>query len=111
MIRLTDSAKEDLTAFFSNKPPSPIRVQLAPGGCMGPKLAVDLDEQRDTDQVQKIDGLTFVIDAELQARIGRVTIDVDYTGFCITSERQPNEPCSGGDCGSCAGGSGTICPF
>lgn len=112
MIRLSDSAKDELTAFFANKAASPLRIQPAPGGCMGPKLTLDLGERRKDDEVVDMDGLIFVINKDLMTQVGQVTIDVDYTGFVISSERPPSHGCtSDGDCGSCAGGGGTICPF
>lgn len=112
MITLSDEARQDLTDFFKNKETAPIRVQLAPGGCMGPRLSLDLDRQLPSDSVAEVDGLVFVMDKNLLAQVGDVTIDVDYTGFKISSQRAPSGDCSGGDCGSCSGASGgTICPF
>ena len=35
MLKLSESARKELEAFFSDKPKSAVRIYLAPGGCSG----------------------------------------------------------------------------
>ena len=50
MVQLSDSARTELDAFFTDKPKSGIRIYLAPGGCSGPRLALALDEPTENDK-------------------------------------------------------------
>ena len=60
MLTLTENAGKELKAFFTDKPQSPIRIYLAPGGCSGPRLGLALDEPRDEDEVMEQDGFSLV---------------------------------------------------
>ena len=60
MLTLTENAGKELKAFFTDKPQSPIRIYLAPGGFSGPRLGLALDEPRDEDEVMEQDGFSLV---------------------------------------------------
>ncbi len=96
MITLTDRARTELDAYFSDKERSPIRVYLAPGGCSGPRLALALDEPGEEDKVFEPGGYTFCVNDALLER---------SMGFAVTSEVQ-----IGGGGGGCSGcGSSSSC--
>ena len=114
MINVTESALEELTKYFEGKEIQPIRVYLADGGCAGPRLSLALDEANDADKSIEQGAFTFVINAELAALSGAVTIDMSEYGFTVGSEN----PMGGGSCscgctssGSCgsAGSGGCGC--
>lgn len=106
MIQLSDAARQELEAFFADKPKSGIRVYLAPGGCSGPRLALALDDPTDNDKSFEVNGFTFCVDSSLLESIGGVKIDVSYMGFIV----EPDIPLpGGGGCSSCGGGCGGGC--
>lgn len=99
MIEITPSVKQQLDNHFVGKPAAPIRVYLA-AGCGGERLALALDEKRDTDLVQEISGYAFLVDKELSERTGAIKVDMTPYGFSVTSEVQVG---GGGGCGgSCS---------
>lgn len=100
MFVLTDNAKKELDAFFSDKDKSPVRVFMAEGGCSGPRLALALDETRDNDQVFAEQGFQFCVDKDLFEQVRGITIDAGYMGFIVeTAVPLATE----GGCSSCAG--------
>lgn len=103
MLELTDSARQELVKYFSDKDKTPIRVYLAPGGCSGPRLALALDDQKPDDEVIALEGgLTFLLEKELYAAAQPITVDATYAGFAVTSSLQ----FAGSGCG-CSSGCGT----
>lgn len=106
MIKLTENAKKELTAFFADKEKSTIRVFLAPGGWRGPKLSLALDETKSDDTTLEVDGFSFCIETSLLNQIGSATIDISYMGFTIEPEN-PIDSGSSSGCSTC--GSGGSC--
>lgn len=105
MITLTDRARTELDAYFSDKERSPIRIYLAPGGCSGPRLALALDEPGEEDKVFEPGGYTFCVNGALLEQSGAINIDLGSMGFAVTSEVQ-----LGGGGGGCSGcGSSSSC--
>lgn len=104
MITVTDGAREELEAFFADKEKTPVRVYLAPGGCSGPRLALALDEPRETDQVFEDKGFSFCMESALHEQTQGVIIDAGYMGFSV----QPAVPLAqaGSGCSGCGGGCG-----
>lgn len=82
-----------------------IRINLAGMGWGGPVFNIVLDEQKDTDVVEKINDITFLVDKNLVA---------DFEGFEITCTAEngrglslePLKKTDGGGCGSCGSGCG-----
>ena len=87
-------------SLFTDKPQSPIRIYLAPGGCSGPRLGLALDEPRDEDEVMEQDGFTFCAEKNLWTQIGGVTIDLSYMGFTVEPTNPLPAPEGGSSCGS-----------
>lgn len=102
MIKVTESAKKELTTYFEGKDIQPIRIHLADGGCSGMRLSLALDELRDGDKTVEEAPFTFLIHEELAAETGTVTIDMTQYGFAIDSE---NAVGGGGGCGCASSGS------
>lgn len=103
MINVTESAQKELTTYFEGKDVQPIRVHLADGGCSGMRLSLALDELRDGDKSAEQGAFTFLVNEELSAATGEITVDMTDYGFSVSSE---NEVGGGGGCGSCGGGCG-----
>ena len=108
MITLTQDAEKELTAYFAANPDvqKSVRLYLAPGGCCGPAVAMALDEANDQDETEEVAGIMFCTSKTFYANVGAFTVDANYTGFHITTEKPlPNTGGQGG-CASCGGGCG-----
>lgn len=80
-----------------------IRINLAGVGCGGPVFNISVDEEKEDDEVVKIEDITFFVNKELVN---------DFEGFTIVSSEenggrglslQPVKKIEGG-CSSCSGG-------
>jgi Fe-S cluster assembly iron-binding protein IscA len=73
----------------------PIRIQLQSNGCCDPILSLRVDKIRESDLIQEIDGLTFVIGYEIYQLLGDVTVfykdEPAGKGFVITSAKPISE--------------------
>lgn len=100
-VTLSDSAREELDAYFGDRERTPVRIYLAPGGCSGPRPALALDQPADQDEIYEAGGYAFCINRELAAAIGAVAVDFSSRGFSINCATPP-----GGEnaCAGCAGG-------
>ena len=103
MITVSESAHNELDAYFADKEKSPIRIFLAPGGCSGPRLSLALDEPTDKDSVFEDNGLTFSVENSLLEQTGAIEIDLTAMGFSVQSAN----PLNGGGCSGCGGGCGS----
>lgn len=99
MVELTDSAREELEAYFEGKEKSAIRIFLASGGCAGVRLVMALDEAGESDETCERGGFTFIVSKDLLETTGNLSIDMGPMGFSIDSDI-PIE--SGGGCSGCA---------
>lgn len=108
MLELSESAREELNAYFEGKEKEDIRVFLASGGCCGVRLSMAVDEAGDNDQIFETGGFTFIVSKDLLEVTGAIDIDMGPMGFSITSEN-PISTGEGGGCGGCpaAGSCGT----
>ncbi len=102
MVTVTQPAKAQLDQYFSENEKAPIRIFLA-GGCSGSRLALALDDPKDTDDVFDVEGYSFVVDKGLLDQAKPLTVDFACSGFSIGSSLE----LGGGGCGgcSCSGGS------
>ncbi|WP_243439664.1 IscA/HesB family protein [Fundidesulfovibrio soli] len=100
MLTLTDSAKAQIDAFFTDKPKSPIRIYLSSGGCAGPRLGLALDEKNDADEAFDVQGYSFLIEKELFDQGKPFSIDLTHMGFEVGSTLE----LGGGGCGCSSGG-------
>ncbi|HBZ54897.1 MAG TPA: hypothetical protein DEO88_05790 [Syntrophobacteraceae bacterium] len=95
MLTVSESALEQIAAYFKGKDVSPIRIFLNHGGCSGPSLGLALDDPKETDETIKVNDFTFTVDKALLQQVQPVNIDFRQYGFKID--------CSvdfGGGCGS-----------
>jgi len=108
MLDVTPSALDNLKSYLSqNTIDTAVRVTMQ-RGCSGVALGLALDARQPTDQVFDHDGVTILVDSDLLAASGRITVDFIKSsgcgcggggGFKVSSEKT----LAGG--GSCAGGS------
>ena len=106
MFTLSNSAKKELEAFFSQKDRSYIRIFPGQGGCTGSKLALALDTPNDEDHTFQLEGYDFCIEKSLLNLIKGASIDLSYKGFIVEPIEdlpQKKSPCSSNGCQSCGG--------
>ncbi|MFP5220907.1 MAG: IscA/HesB family protein [Acidobacteriota bacterium] len=106
MLTVTETAKNQLDSFFSDKPKASIRIYLSEGGCAGPRLALAMDEKNEGDDAFDVSGYTFLVESDLMAKAKPLTVDLTHMGFQILSSLElPKGGCSSGSCstGSCCG--------
>ena len=99
MVELSDSAREELEAYFEGKEKSAIRIFLASGGCAGVRLVMALDEPDENDETCEQGGFTFIVSKELLSTTGNLNINMGPAGFSIDSDIPIN---SAGGCSGCA---------
>jgi Fe-S cluster assembly iron-binding protein IscA len=102
MFEVTESARQELKAFFKDKEVQPLRVFLKTNTCGGPRLVVGMDEQRDGDKTFEVDGLTYVIEQSFFEEIQPVTVDFCDNNFSVSAAVSFGEGCSGCDSTGCA---------
>ena len=83
MFELTDTAREELDAYFEGKDKSPIRVYLAPGGCSGPRPALSLDAPHSADKVFDENGSSFCLNDALFRAAKTFMIYFSHIGFSL----------------------------
>ena len=104
---VTPQALAILERYFSENPPTPMRLIHATGGCAGERLALTLeDAQPGTDDTSmERDGYQFTVARELLQKARPITIDANRLGFIIHSGMELDQGgCS--SCTSCPSGSG-----
>lgn len=69
----------------------PIRISITSSGCCDPSFALAVDRIRESDLVEEVDGVTFVMDLETHDLLGEVTIDCKEDGFVVTSAKPLSE--------------------
>lgn len=74
-MNITDSAKQMIEEIFAKQNAKNIRVYSLGGGCCGPQVGLSLDEPKETDEVQAINGIQVAIDPEVSAAVAEVTLD------------------------------------
>ena len=109
MLKISESARKELTAFFSDKPKSAIRVYLAPGE-QGPNLELVLDNPTEDDAVLEDSGFSFCMTKSLLQQIGGLTVDLSYMGFTLEPDNPLPKKVSGG-CSGCCSSCGGSCGF
>ncbi len=95
MLEITKSATDKIAEYFKDKDISPVRIFLLAGGCGLPSLALDLDEQKDTDHVFEIDGFQFIVDKEFMKEAEPIKVDFTRSGFQFDCSLEFEEGCSG----------------
>jgi iron-sulfur cluster assembly accessory protein len=103
MVEVTEKASETIKAFMSERDlDSPLRVYLQQG-CGGAQLVLGVDNAKDSDEQQEVDGLTYLVDKDLYDQVGEVKLDfVDdgvRQGLLISSEKPLPQMEGGCGCG------------
>ena len=96
MIRLEPGAGQAIRSFLAEKGLGrPVRVDLQSSGCCDASLGLSVDTPGESDLIEELDGLTFVMSPETYQLVGEVTIsyvnDAGREGFVITSSKPLNE--------------------
>ena len=72
-----------------------VRIEVQFTGCCDPSLGLIVDRVRESDLVEELDGLTFVISPETHELVGEVKIsytdDAGKKGFILTSSNPLSE--------------------
>jgi len=101
MLVLSDSAREELQAYFDDRgEQAAVRVFLA-NGCSGVRLSLAIDEAGEEDETFDSGGFTFVVAKDLLELTGNLNIDLGPMGFDITSDNPIDIGDSGGGCSGC----------
>jgi Fe-S cluster assembly iron-binding protein IscA len=90
LVRLNPAASEAVKSILSkNGSQGPVRIELQFTGCCDPSLGLIVDPARESDLIEEVDGVTFVIDRPTHDLAGEVNIDYkDDNGrgaFILTS--------------------------
>lgn len=101
MINVTETAQEQIKAYFEDKELKPIRIFLN-NGCGGAQLAMAIDDKKSSDSVYEINGVEYLMDTELLQDAKPVEIGFSGMGFQLTSSLNLSSGCSScGTKGSC----------
>lgn len=78
-MNISDGAKQQLETIFKEKGVNGIRFYSNGAGCCGPQIGLSLDEPKDTDDVQEINGVRVAFDRDVKESVETVTLDNDET--------------------------------
>lgn len=92
-ISLTEAAKAEIRSLTEGNDKSP-KIFFAGFGCSQPKLGVTVDVKRDKDIEVEVEGISFLIEEQLNEIIEEVSIDYESegirAGFKISQGSQKN---------------------
>jgi Fe-S cluster assembly iron-binding protein IscA len=96
MVKLEPDAAQAIRSFLTEKGFNrPLRIDLHSSGCCDPALGLSVDCVRESDLVEELDDLTFVISPAIHELVGEVTIsyvdDAGTKGFVLTSVKPVSE--------------------
>ena len=96
LVKLNKAAGQAVKSVLAEKgSPGPVRIELQFTGCCDPSLGLIVDAKRESDLVQEVDGLTFVIDRETHDLAGQVNIaykpEEGRRVFVLTSSKPISE--------------------
>ncbi|MGD0764853.1 MAG: hypothetical protein ABR978_00920 [Dehalococcoidia bacterium] len=96
LVKLDPVAQQAVKSVLAEKgSPGPVRIELQFTGCCDPSLGLIVDTVRESDLVEEVDGVTFIIDPETHDLAGDVNIA--YKGekgrevFLLTSSKPISE--------------------
>jgi len=78
-MNITDGAKQKLEAIFQEKGVNGIRFYSNGAGCCGSQVGLSLDEPKDTDIIQEINGVRVALDQDIKDSVEELTLDNDET--------------------------------
>ena len=77
LVKLSAEASEAIRSELAKAASSgPIRIELQFTGCCDPSLGLLVDNAGESDIVEEVDGLTFVIDPQTSDLAGEISIDL-----------------------------------
>jgi Fe-S cluster assembly iron-binding protein IscA len=96
LVKLDPGVGQAVKSLLSEKgAQGPIRIELQFTGCCDPSLGLIVDTIRESDLIQEVDGVTFVIDPETHQLAGEVKIsyteDAGRDRFVLTSSKPVGE--------------------
>jgi Fe-S cluster assembly iron-binding protein IscA len=96
LVTLDPGAGQAVKSLLSERGvQGPIRIEVQFTGCCDPSLGLIVDTVRESDLVEELDGLTFVISPETHQLVGEVRIsctdDTGRKGFVLTSSKPISE--------------------
>jgi len=96
LVTLEPGASHALRSALAEKGvEGPIRIEVRSSGCCDPSLVLTVDKVRDSDLIEELDGVTFVMSPETQELVGEVRIacadDAGRRGFVLTSSKPLSE--------------------
>ncbi len=100
MINVTKKAQEQVKAYFNDNKIQPVRIFIT-SGCGGSRLAMAIDEIKETDSVFTYDGVDYIMETSLLKHARPVDVDFSGAGFKINSSLE----LGGESCSSCGHGS------
>jgi Fe-S cluster assembly iron-binding protein IscA len=96
LVTLEPGTGQAIRSLLSEKGiQGPVRIEIQSTGCCDASLGLTVDTARESDLVEKLDGLTFVISVEIHQLVGEVRIsytdDAGKEGFVLTSAKPLSE--------------------
>jgi Fe-S cluster assembly iron-binding protein IscA len=96
LVTLDPGAGQAVKSLLSERGvQGPVRIEVQFTGCCDPSLGLMVDTVRESDLVEELDGLTFVISPETHQLVGEVRIsytdDAGRKGFVLTSSKPISE--------------------
>lgn len=100
-IKTTPDTISEIKSIIEQNPEEgkAVRVYLAGMGWSGPSWGLALDEQKDGDEVYTEDGLTFLMEKDLNVQFGEMTVEYTDHGYIV----QPSTVAESDGCSSCSG--------
>jgi len=78
-LNITDGAKQKLEVIFQEQGAKGIRFYSSGAGCCGPQVGLSLEEPKDTDVIQDINGVQVALEQDIKDSVGELTLDNDKT--------------------------------
>jgi Fe-S cluster assembly iron-binding protein IscA len=96
LVRLDTNASQAVKSVLSERGvQGPVRIEIRFAGCCDPSLGLAVDAIRESDLVEEVDGLTFIISPETHQLAGEVRISymdgAGRKGFVLTSNKPISE--------------------
>ena len=92
LVRLDPGVAEAIRSSLAEAgAQGPLRIAITSSGCCDPSFELAVDRIRESDLVEELDGLTFVISRETHDLVGEVTIGCKEDGFVVTSAKPLSE--------------------
>ena len=96
LVKVSPVASQAVKSLLSEKgSPGPVRIELQFTGCCDPSLGLIVDAAHESDLVEEVDGVTFVIDPQTHDLAGEVSIvykdDAGRDAFVLTSSNPIGE--------------------